>query len=311
MMADADLVRAAQAGDAASLGLLLERYRVSLYRAAIHMLGDATEAQDAVHDAFLIALRKIDQVRDPAAAGGWLHMVVRNVCRTRLRSGHGEVLFEEFPQQVERRSSEPSIEEHIERVAMREWVWTALANLPETLRVTAMLRYFCSCSSYDEISAVLGVPVGTVCSRLSQVKIKLAEALLETAGLEHDEALQLVKSQTDHFNIALDEMSQGKGYNTFARGFRDDCLCTFSDGTVFHGREAMLQDLEKSLEAGMKMYPTNVLASRDITVLEASFENPPNDPSLCPPAVCQVHFQSGGETYRLHMYFALRRAECA
>lgn len=63
-----------------------------------------------MHDAFLVALRKIDQVREPAAVGGWLHMILRNVCRMRLREGKGEILFDELPQHVERRSFESSAE---------------------------------------------------------------------------------------------------------------------------------------------------------------------------------------------------------
>jgi RNA polymerase sigma-70 factor (ECF subfamily) len=73
-------------------------------------------------------------------------------------------------------------------------VWTALSELPEALRVTAMLRYFGSHASYEEIGAILGVPVGTVRSRLSRAKIKLADALLKTADLEHDEARRLAEA---------------------------------------------------------------------------------------------------------------------
>ena len=62
-----------------------------------------------------------------------------------------------------------------------------------------MLRYFGSYASYEEISAILGVPVGTVKSRLNQVKVKLADVLLETAGLEHGEARRLTESQTRLF----------------------------------------------------------------------------------------------------------------
>ena len=60
MLNDAQLVRAAQGGDTTSLGLLLERYRASLYGLALRILGHGWEAQDAVHDTFLLALRKID-----------------------------------------------------------------------------------------------------------------------------------------------------------------------------------------------------------------------------------------------------------
>jgi len=84
-------------------------------------------------------------------------------------------------------------------------MWAAIYQLPEVLRVTAILRYFGSYSSYGEISAILGMPVGTVRSRLNQVKIKLAEALLKTAGLAHTEARQLTESQTRFFEAGFDE----------------------------------------------------------------------------------------------------------
>jgi RNA polymerase sigma-70 factor (ECF subfamily) len=55
MLSDADLVRAAQGGDATSLGLLLERYRAALYGQALGILGYGPQAEDAVHDAFVVA----------------------------------------------------------------------------------------------------------------------------------------------------------------------------------------------------------------------------------------------------------------
>ncbi len=195
MFSDAELARAAQGGDATSLGILLERYRASLHALALRMLGHGPEAQDAVQDAFLIALRSIDRLREPEAVGGWLHGILRNVCLRQLRERRDEILFDVSVATLEKSPSEPPVEEAIDQLAMREWVWTALSRLPEVLRVTAMLRYFGSFSSYEEISAILDVPVGTVCSRLSQVKVKLAEALLKTAGLEHGEARKLAESQ--------------------------------------------------------------------------------------------------------------------
>ncbi len=85
--------------------------------------------------------------------------ILRNVCRMRLREGQREILLDELPRHIDQRASEPSTEEYVDRLAMRDWVWTALSELPEALRVTAMLRYFGSYASYGEISAILGVPV--------------------------------------------------------------------------------------------------------------------------------------------------------
>ena len=303
---DAELVRAARRGDAASLGVLLERYRAPLYARASGILGYGPEAEDAVQDTFLVALRKIDGVREPRAVGGWLHAVLRNVCLMRLRAGQEELLSEELDQHPERRWSESSAEKSIERLAMREWVWTALSELTETLRVTAMLRYFGSHASYEEIAAILGVPVGTVRSRLNQVKLKLADALLETAGLEHSEARLLSESQTRYFAAATDEINGGKGYDILADAYSDDPELVLPGGRVLHGRSYLIEDLDEDLNAGIKMHLTNVIASKDVTVIEADFENPSDDPFHCPPATTQVHFRRGDKTQRVHVYFAPR-----
>lgn len=82
---DAALVRAAQTGDPTCLGLLLERHRARLHAVAIGMLGYGPDAEDAVHDTFVIALKRIGELREPAAALGWLLAVHANVCRARLR----------------------------------------------------------------------------------------------------------------------------------------------------------------------------------------------------------------------------------
>ena len=308
-LSDADLVRAAQGGDATSLGLLLERYRAALYARALGILGYGPQAEDAVHDAFVVALRKIDTVGEPAAVGGWLHAVLRNVCLMRLRTGWGEILFDEMQPPTREPHSEMSVEESIDQLAMRGWVWTALSELPEVLRVTAMLRYFGSHASYEEIAAILGVPVGTVRSRLAQVKIKLADALLKTAGLAHDEARRLTESRTRYFGAAAEEINSGQGYELLLNAYSDAPACVLSGGRALHGRRTVVESLDSDLEAGVKMHPTNVLASGDIIVFEADFENPRDDPFRCPPATTQVHFQRDGLTHRVHLYFAPRPRE--
>ena len=303
MVSDAELVRAAQRGDATSLGFLLERYRAPLYGLALQIMGRGPEAQDAVQDAFLVALRKVDQVREPAAVGRWLYVILRNVCRMRLREGQGEILLDELPRHIDRRTSEPSVEETVDRLAMRDWVWTALATLPETLRVTAMLRYFGNYTSYAEIAAILGIPVGTVRSRLNQVKVKLAEALLKTAMLEHDEARQTTESQTSFFTAAWDEYNRGEGYEIFASALAEDATFVLSNGTV-HKHEWMVEEFEGDLEAGMKLHLTNIIASKDVTIVEGDYENPPEDPFRCPPAISMVGFYRDGRILRMHLYFA-------
>jgi RNA polymerase sigma-70 factor, ECF subfamily len=93
-LSDAELVRMAQGGDVTSLGTLLERHRAPLHALALRMLGHAPQAQDAVQDTFLIALRNIERLREPEAVGGWLRAVLRNVCLERIRHHREELLFD-------------------------------------------------------------------------------------------------------------------------------------------------------------------------------------------------------------------------
>src|SRR5919112_5825820 len=85
VLSDAELVKAAQSGDAVSLGVVLERYRAPLYARALRMLGHGPQAQDAVQDAFVIALSNIDRLRKPEAVEGGLRGILRNVCLMWIR----------------------------------------------------------------------------------------------------------------------------------------------------------------------------------------------------------------------------------
>jgi RNA polymerase sigma factor (sigma-70 family) len=309
VLSDAELVRTAQGGDAASLGILLERHRAPLYALALRFLGYGPDAQDAVQDAFLIALRAIERLREPEAVGGWLRGILRNVCLRRLRErSQGEIPLEgDLPRGVGSGFLESSVEETIDRMAMREWVWSALGELPESLQVTAMLRYFGGHSSYEEISATLGVPMGTVKSRLNMVKLRLAEALLQTASLEHDETRRLVEARTNFFETAYMQYNRAEGYDILASDFSEDLMFSLSNGRVFtRGYEFLVGDMERDLEIGVKFHPKEIISSKDVAVIECDLESPPDDPDHCPSAISQVAVYRNGKIHRLHWHLPPR-----
>ena len=311
MLSDLQLARAAQNGDVVSLGMLLERHRAPLHALALRMLGYGPEVQDAVQDAFLVALRSIDQLREPEAVGRWLRGIVRNVCLMRLRERRqGEIHFERPERDVESAFLESSVEEAIDRLAMREWVWSALDRLPEDLQLTAALRYFSSHpSSYEEISAILGVPIGTVKSRLNTAKLKLGEALLQTASLEHDETRRLTNARANFFETAYAEYNRRKGYDLLASAFSEELVLSMANSKVFlRGYEFLVGDMEADLEVGVKMVPKEVISSKDVAVIECDIENPPDSPHTCPPAVSQVAGYRDGKIYRLHWHFPVKAA---
>jgi RNA polymerase sigma-70 factor (ECF subfamily) len=67
---DAELVLLARAGEADALGALPERHRAPLYAAALTVLGDRAGAMDAVQETFVVALTRLESIRDPGAVGG-------------------------------------------------------------------------------------------------------------------------------------------------------------------------------------------------------------------------------------------------
>jgi RNA polymerase sigma factor (sigma-70 family) len=173
---DAGLVHSALDGDVASLSALLDRYRASLYARALAYLGRPEDAADAVQETFLLALTRLGQVRDPEAFGGWLHAVMRSVCAMELRRPARRVAMAELGSDV------PAAQDAVEQLVLRDWVWAALEDLPEPLRLVTLLRFFGRGHSYAEIAQLYGVPVGTVRSRLHQAKAELGARPLAESG---------------------------------------------------------------------------------------------------------------------------------
>lgn len=306
--ADGELVLAAKAGDGASLGLLLERHRPALYATAIRLLGYQPDAEDAVQETCLIAMRYIGTVRDPDSVGAWLRAVLRRACFQHQRQRHGELVTDAIPELPDERSHP---EERIERLELREWIWAALQQLPETLRVTAMLRFFGSYDSYEEVAAILGVPIGTVRSRLSEAKLKLADRLLASAGLLADDERARAQERTRFWSEAVRDVFERGDSGGFISHFDVDCLVGWSSGKTARGREHLAAEINDDLDAGVRLEPERVLSGNGIEILEGRFVNPPENPHHCPAGIAVVLLgdddrKSGA---RLHIASRLPRAD--
>lgn len=297
---DADLVHAARAGDASALGVLLERHRASLYATALSMLGERTQAQDAVQDTYLVALRRLDALRDPQAAAGWLHTIVRNTCLMRLRRPLRELAIEP-PADA---ASPSDAERALDRLALRDWVWTEIDKLPEDQRVTLMLRYFARRSSYEEIAATLGIPVGTVRSRLNQAKSKLAGSLLQSAaGAHHDHDELLARRHREWDAITHEIYSTGSAELYAADCSPDVVVEAPSMAYREHGVDDQRRGVEASAAAGVRLHLTGLVASDGVTIWEGEYENPADDPGHCPATHTEVRLHPSGRTARILLYF--------
>ncbi|MEU6782894.1 sigma-70 family RNA polymerase sigma factor [Nonomuraea angiospora] len=175
----------AQSGDSAALGTLLARHRAGMLAVAVSVLRDPAEGEDAVQDASLTALARIGDLRDPAAVGPWLRMIVRNLCRKRLNATTA-IPAGDLPPSPER-AADP--QEVLERHAQRHWVWHAVGLLSPPLR-TVTLR-----------AAIDASPDGSVSVTLEQVPMLVPELPEAAQRLFHE---LLVPQPGAYFLQALD-----------------------------------------------------------------------------------------------------------
>jgi RNA polymerase sigma-70 factor (ECF subfamily) len=292
---DAALARAAQAGDAMGLGVLFERHRPRLHAVAVGMLGHGPDAEDAVQDAVVIAMRRIGELREPAAASGWLAAILVNLCRARLRRPERE---RPGLDAVSARGAADSVQAALERGALRDWVWTALERLPEPQRVAVMLRHFSTASSYATIADICDVPVGTVRSRLSAARGRLAAELLATAAAAHTERATL-RAWSLAAGAALAAFQRSGDPALLEPVFSDDVAFRMADRIERRGRAHLAAGLARDFEDGVTARPLRVIPGEQIAITELLLESPPEQPLHCPPAVTQVHFHRAGRTHRL------------
>jgi RNA polymerase sigma-70 factor (ECF subfamily) len=297
---DEELVRTAQDGNPVGLGMLLERHRAGMQAVALSLLGYSPEAQDAVQDAMLIALQRLGELRDPAAAGPWLRAIVRNACRMRLRAAQTDLAGD--PDLLLVPSDAPTPEEALDRHALRDWVWQALQELSEPLQVVLLLRYFSGITAYEQIAALCGVPIGIVRSRLHQARQKLGAALLVTAGAAHDDAATLLARRRRDVAQLFTAAERGQFGAALAASWSPELALVGPQGQRGRGVQTMIQIMESDLDAGVRQWPVDVTASQRFTVIEADLLSPPWDPEHCPPRVVWLLTLRDGQVEQVRLF---------
>jgi RNA polymerase sigma-70 factor (ECF subfamily) len=172
---DEDLVRRYLSGDRGAFAALVERHERRVYNLALRMTGREEDARDATQDAFLTALRKLSSFRGEAAFTTWMHRVTVNACYDLLRKRQRQPVLG-LDDQEHARPEPPPAADPADATSLSIDVQRALLEVPEDFRVV-MLLHDVQDLPQDEVAAILGIPVGTVKSRLHRGRVALAKAL--------------------------------------------------------------------------------------------------------------------------------------
>jgi RNA polymerase sigma-70 factor, ECF subfamily len=183
---DNRLILDALAGNAEAFGRLVLRYQDRLFHAMTCIMGSAEDARDVVQDAFVQAFIKLESFAQRSAFYTWLYRIALNVAASRRRRDrrHRSLDGEDSS---DRGPPDPGAapDDRIQQQEQAARVQAALRSLPEEYRVVLVLREIDGCD-YDAIGDILGLPAGTVRSRLHRARNRMRELLKTTVEMDQD-----------------------------------------------------------------------------------------------------------------------------
>jgi RNA polymerase sigma-70 factor (ECF subfamily) len=174
---DAQLVARARGGDGEAFGTLVQRHLRSAYAVALAQLGEEADAQDAVQDAFITALQRIEECRKPDQFASWLFSIVRNRARDQRRYRQvRDALPLDAAAEASDRARGP--ERDAEDAELRGDLLQAMEGLTELQREVILLYDF-EGWSHKEIGQKLGISDGSARVHLFNARRALRERLTD------------------------------------------------------------------------------------------------------------------------------------
>ena len=177
-------MRRAQTGDTEAFGALVQRHMRQAYRAALGLVGSPDDAMDLSQEAFARAFRARRRLDPERPFFAWLYQILRRLCFNfvRDRTARTRTLRDAAPWLEDRaaaRRDDQAPDRHLEREETRRRVMQAIDELSEREREVLVLKEF-EGLRYREIAELVGLPIGTVMSRLYAARRRLASALEES-----------------------------------------------------------------------------------------------------------------------------------
>jgi RNA polymerase sigma-70 factor (ECF subfamily) len=181
---DHKLVSLSQAGDKNAFGLLVEKYQNRLYRMILRVIKNPSVVEDLVQESLIKAYRSIASFRGDSAFYTWLYKIGLNTARNYLSNAKRGVRIDEsiLPEDAENFSTTIDIyhantpETELINKQIAQTVNDAIAALPKELQNSITLREI-EGLSYEQISEIMGCPIGTTRSRIFRARDMISEKL--------------------------------------------------------------------------------------------------------------------------------------
>jgi RNA polymerase sigma-70 factor (ECF subfamily) len=178
---DEELIARFQNGDSYAFDLLVRRYKDPLLNFIYRFLGDLVEAEDIVQETFYRVYKNKHYYKEVAKFSTWIYTIAGNLAKTELRRRKRRKVFSIHKEtSAEKEFELPDLksdpEKEVNTVVTEKIIQKAITSLPEKFRQVIVLRDIQG-FSYEEISSIIKVPLGTVKSRVNRARLKLQEDL--------------------------------------------------------------------------------------------------------------------------------------
>jgi RNA polymerase sigma-70 factor (ECF subfamily) len=164
-LSDEELVKQIQSSDQELYAIIIERYQNKLLRYANSLIKDENKAVDAVQESFIKAFINLKSFDGGKKFSSWIYRIVHNEILNMVKKYQKEILLpENFDQ-----ASEEDIQKEFEQKETSEVVEKCLREMP-IIYSEPLALYYIDEKSYEEISDILRLPMGTVATRISRAK---------------------------------------------------------------------------------------------------------------------------------------------
>ncbi len=174
---DEQLISRFQSGDERAYIELVNRYRDRLINFVYQFLGDFEQSEDVVQDTMLKLYQKKHYYREIAKFSTWIYTIARNLANTELRKRKRRktTLLSQMTREekdYELPAIQPETGQEVQNEFAEKRIQKAIQELPKHFRTVIILRDIQELS-YDDISSIIGVPLGTVKSRINRARLQL------------------------------------------------------------------------------------------------------------------------------------------
>lgn len=178
---DEQLIARFQNGDMAAFDLIVHRYKDPLVNFVYHFLNDRIDAEDVVQETFLRVYRNKHLYRNIAKFSTWIYTIASNLAKTELRRRRRRRLLSLSQMGFDDKDFEPADTEQtpegiVDSDMQEKIIRKEIDALPMKFKEVVLLRDVQE-FSYEEISQILGIPIGTVKSRVNRGRLRLQKKL--------------------------------------------------------------------------------------------------------------------------------------